>query len=89
MPHSLVAASNLAPHPEGGWFRETLCRPNPDGGRDLVTAFVYLLEAGDRSRWHRVDATEMQVWNDDHPLTVPVKESGLVVEHFSSLAIRK
>jgi predicted cupin superfamily sugar epimerase len=52
----------LAPHPEGGWYRETF-RDAPAGksGRSASTAIYFLLEAGELSRWHRVDAAE--VWH--------------------------
>jgi predicted cupin superfamily sugar epimerase len=50
----VVDALGLAPHPEGGRFRETWREP-------ASTAIYYLLRAGERSHWHRVDATE--VWH--------------------------
>jgi predicted cupin superfamily sugar epimerase len=54
----LIDRLGLAPHPEGGHFRET-CR---DGeGRGHSTAIYFLLKAGEASRWHRVDAAE--VWH--------------------------
>lgn len=45
--NDVIAALGLAPHPEGGWFRET----HRDSGG---TAIYFLLEAGARSHWHRV-----------------------------------
>jgi predicted cupin superfamily sugar epimerase len=52
----------LAPHPEGGYFRETYRDPRVDGsGRAASTAIYFLLEARQVSRWHRVDAAE--VWH--------------------------
>ena len=53
---------DLAPHPEGGWYRETFRddRQSPDG-RAASTAIYFLLEAGQISRWHRIDAAE--VWH--------------------------
>ena len=57
MPHPLIAKLDLSPHPEGGWYRETMRQPAPDGGRGLATAILFLLEDGQRSHWHRVDAT--------------------------------
>jgi uncharacterized protein len=50
----------LRPHPEGGWFTETFRDPEPSG-RGHSTAIYYLLQDGERSRWHRVDAAE--VWH--------------------------
>lgn len=43
----VIRILDLAPHPEGGYYRETF--------RDSAsTAIYYLLEAGDCSHWHRV-----------------------------------
>lgn len=57
----VIARLRLQPHPEGGHFRETFRdRPGPDG-RGRSTAIYYLLRAGERSHWHRVDAAE--VWH--------------------------
>jgi predicted cupin superfamily sugar epimerase len=38
----IIARLGLAPHPEGGWYRETLRVPDPAGGRDFVTAIHFL-----------------------------------------------
>jgi predicted cupin superfamily sugar epimerase len=53
---ALIARLDLKPHPEGGYFRETYRDANP--GRAHSTAIYFLLKAGERSRWHRVDAAE-------------------------------
>ncbi|MGK6320358.1 cupin domain-containing protein [Sphingomonas sp. DT-204] len=68
----LIAALGLAPHPEGGWYRETVREPSPDGGRDRVTAIYFLLDAGQRSHWHRVDAAEIWLWHAGAPLTLRI-----------------
>ncbi|SIO24002.1 hypothetical protein SAMN05444722_0967 [Rhodovulum sp. ES.010] len=57
----IITALGLAPHPEGGWFRETWRAPAEPGMRAPGTAIYYLLAAGQRSHWHRVDAGE--VWH--------------------------
>ncbi len=45
----LITALRLAPHPEGGHYRETF--------RDAhSTAIYFLLRAGEVSRPHRIDA---------------------------------
>jgi len=49
------------PHPEGGHYVETYRHTPKDGARGVCTAIYYLLAAGERSHWHRVDAVE--VWN--------------------------
>lgn len=84
MPHPLVASLNLAPHPEGGWFRETMRQPDPAGGRDLVTAILFLLDADERSHWHRVDAAELWIWNGGHPLQILIHEGDETVAHLLS-----
>lgn len=48
----------LEPHPEGGWFRETWRGPEGPGGRSAGTAIYYLLDTGEASAWHRIDADE-------------------------------
>lgn len=54
----VIALLGLQPHPEGGHFRETYRESAPDGGRGASTAIYFLLAAGERSHWHRVDASE-------------------------------
>ncbi len=51
----------LERHPEGGWFREMFRDSDGAEGRGYSTAIYFLLERGDRSHWHRVDAVE--VWH--------------------------
>ena len=77
---AVIAAPGLAPHPEGGWFRETF-RADPANGRSAVTAIHFLLEAGQQSHWHRVDADEIWCWHAGAPLalgTAPVSGGGAV-----------
>ena len=58
----VIRLLELKPPPEGGHFRETLRDPHPEpGGRSLSTAIYFLLAAGERSHWHKVDA--MEVWH--------------------------
>lgn len=59
---SVRAALGLAPHPEGGAFREVWRDVPPGGGRGVGTSILFLLAAGERSHWHRVDAAEIWVW---------------------------
>jgi predicted cupin superfamily sugar epimerase len=58
----VVRLLGLAPHPEGGHFRETFRDSAESGGRAASTAIYYLLAAGERSHWHRVDAVEVWHW---------------------------
>lgn len=73
----LIDRLGLQPHPEGGWYRETW-RDAPDGGgRGTVTQIYYLLEAGDRSVWHRVnDATEIWHHYAGDPLALTLSPDG-------------
>jgi predicted cupin superfamily sugar epimerase len=58
----IVERLGLNPHPEGGFYRETLRDRPADGSRGASTAIYYLLRDGDVSAWHRVtDAVE--VWH--------------------------
>ena len=53
----LIDLLQLQAHPEGGYYRRLYesreCLPS---GRLLASAIVFLLPAGQVSRWHRVDA---------------------------------
>lgn len=67
-PGALIAALGLARHPEGGWYRETWRAVAPGDERAGATAILFLLEAGQRSHWHMVDASEMWLWHAGAPL---------------------
>jgi predicted cupin superfamily sugar epimerase len=62
---ALIARLGLAPHPEGGHYRETFRSPDiletPRGPRPASTAILFLLPAGSFSALHRVAADE--VWH--------------------------
>lgn len=72
-PKQIIAALGLAPHPEGGWYRETWRAPATDGARAAGTAIHFLLEAGQRSHWHRVDADELWLWHAGAPLALHIE----------------
>ncbi len=63
---ALIATLGLAPHPEGGWYRETWRGPAGADGRASETMIYFLLEAGQQSHWHTVDATEIWCWHAGH-----------------------
>ena len=48
--------------------RDLSRRAGSEGGRGTCTAIYFLLEAGQRSHWHRVDATEIWLWHAGAPL---------------------
>jgi len=76
MVEELIRALRLAPHPEGGWYRETWRAAAAEGERPAGTAIYYLLGAGDVSHWHRVDATEIWHWYGGGPLSLTVSADG-------------
>ncbi len=57
----LISHLNLAPHPEGGHYRQTWVAQANEGQRPVGTCIYFLLKAGETSRWHRVDAVE--IWH--------------------------
>ncbi len=84
---AVIARLGLAPHPEGGWFRETWRDPGIGGGRGSGTAIFYLLPGGITSRWHRVDAVEIWHWYAGAPLLLTVVAGADVEEHRLGSAI--
>ena len=67
----VISLLDLAPHPEGGHFRETFRDMAPDTrGRSVSTAIYFLLAAGETSRWHRIDAAEVWHWYAGAPLAL-------------------
>jgi hypothetical protein len=69
---AVAEALDLAPHPEGGRYRE-LWRDRPaDGTRGSATSILFLLAEGERSRWHRIDAAEIWLWQAGAPLRLGI-----------------
>jgi len=71
----VVEILRLAPHPEGGFYRET----HRDGAqvqtadgrsRDAGTAIYYLLGEGQFSSWHRIQSDEIWHWYAGGPLAL-------------------
>ena len=60
---ALIERLQLQRHPEGGWYRETWRAEAAPGARASGTAIHFLLEAGQRSHWHKVDSTEIWLWH--------------------------
>jgi predicted cupin superfamily sugar epimerase len=67
----IIALLDLAPHPEGGWYRQTFVDDVP-GGRARSTLIYFLLEAGNVSHWHRVDSAEVWHWYAGAPLQLDI-----------------
>lgn len=68
----VIERLGLAPHPEGGHYAETWRGPAGPGGRATATAIHFLLRAGERSHWHRVDADELWFHHAGAPLLLSV-----------------
>ena len=73
---ALILRHGLSPHPEGGPYRETIRLPALPGQRSPMTAILFLLDRGERSHWHRVDAAELWLWHAGSPLLLHSDEDG-------------
>ncbi len=70
----LIEKLGLEQHPEGGWYKETWRAHAPDGERGSATAIHFLLENGQSSHWHKVDATEIWLWHSGNPLKLSLSD---------------
>ncbi len=66
----IIAQLDLAPHPEGGYYRQTWVAEN--AGRATGTCIYFLLKAGQASHWHAVDAVEIWHYYAGAPLVLSV-----------------
>lgn len=74
----LARQLDMAPHPEGGWFRETwrseltvpqsALPPDYTGPRSAGTAILFLLMPGQQSAWHTVRSAEVWLYHSGGPL---------------------
>ncbi|KAG0350264.1 RmlC-like cupin domain-containing protein [Gamsiella multidivaricata] len=73
-PPPLAVTLNLAPHPEGGWFRETwtasqkLHPKGYSGTRATASAIYFVLAPNEKSKWHIVRSDELWLWHRGDPL---------------------
>jgi predicted cupin superfamily sugar epimerase len=70
----IIARLGLKPHPEGGHFVETFRAPEG-------TAIYFLLKAGERSHWHKVNADEIWHHYAGAPLELSMSDDGHAVRH--------
>ena len=76
----IISTLGMIRHPEGGWYKETY-RDEAGGARGHSTAIYYLLEAGDRSHWHKVtDASEVWLYHAGAALELSLSSDGLATE---------
>ena len=83
----IVKMLGMERHPEGGWFVETFRDAAGSNGRSFGTAIYYLLEAGDRSHWHRVDAAEIWHFYAGAPLALSISDGKSVARHVLGSAL--
>lgn len=72
----VIRLLELKPHPEGGHYRETFRDPAGPEGRGFSTAIYYLLDVGETSEWHRVDAAEIWHHYAGAPLVITLSPNG-------------
>lgn len=75
----IIARLGLQPHPEGGHYREMFRAAGT--GRTAGTAIYFLLKAGERSHWHRVDADEIWHRYAGAPLELSLSDDGKTSRH--------
>jgi predicted cupin superfamily sugar epimerase len=79
----LITSLELAPHPEGGHFREIYRSPSrvrpldSRSERAALTTIHFLLAAGEVSRWHRVASDEVWHYCEGDPLELLTAHAGL------------
>jgi predicted cupin superfamily sugar epimerase len=75
----IIRTLDLARHPEGGWYRQTFADTAGPDGRAHSTAIFYMLEGGDRSHWHHVDAIEIWHYYAGAPLELRLSGDGRAI----------
>jgi len=81
---TLIDRLNLTPHPEGGYYRQTWI-DDTASGRPTGTCIYFLLEAGQSSHWHKVDAVEIWHFYAGTPLTLRVADTDCGPAHHVKL----
>ena len=69
----IIETLELSPHPEGGHYRQTWSAVSD--GRPSGTCIYFLLQAHERSHWHKVDAVEIWHFYAGAPLNLHIAES--------------
>ncbi|WP_418968860.1 cupin domain-containing protein [Alloscardovia omnicolens] len=69
-----IESLDLAPHPEGGWYKRTWQSPlaYDQSSRPLASLIYFLLPHGDFSDWHLVDADELWLWHGSAAIEIEV-----------------
>ncbi len=69
----IIKELDLAPHPEGGFYRQTWAETNED--RASGTSIYFLLKKDQPSHWHTVDAAEIWHYYSGAPLILSISET--------------
>lgn len=77
---TVIEQLGLQAHPEGGWYAETYRSTQTilmgEETRDASTGIYYVLEHGDFSAFHRIDADEGWHHYSGAPLQITILENG-------------
>ncbi|WP_339716438.1 cupin domain-containing protein [Cyclobacterium amurskyense] len=90
--NKIIDVLGLAPHPEGGYFKETYrssgeilqdCLPDDyKGNRNYSTCIYFLLTSNNFSAFHRIKQDEIWHFYDGSPIRLhTISESGIHEEH--------
>jgi predicted cupin superfamily sugar epimerase len=67
---------HASPADLAGHYRETWRDAPANGGRGAGTAILFLHRDKEFSRWHRVDAAELWIWQAGTPMALRVSQGG-------------
>ena len=82
----LIDTLALAPHPEGGWYRqmfksgETVTRQADGAKRSALTTIYFLLAEGSVSRPHRVSSDEVWHFYEGDPLELTIGDATVILD---------
>ena len=80
-PEWLIEHLRMKAHPEGGHYAETHRAAASGGERGAVTCIYFMLQRGEVSAWHRIDATEVWHFAAGAPLTLSIRSDGAQTHH--------
>ncbi|GHB28790.1 cupin [Pseudovibrio japonicus] len=70
----IIRELNLELHHEGGHYYQTFRDPEGPEGRGFSSAVYYLLQKGEVSRWHKIDAVELFHFYAGAPLILSISD---------------
>ena len=74
-----IARLGLQPHPEGGHYAEVWRDRPADGSRGTASTIHFLLQAGEASLPHRIDAVEIWLWHAGAALELSIGDDRTVL----------